>query len=369
MSKSDQGYRQVRPSRGGGSGRSMTVNTYLRQTKKDYLERLYVRTKTAGILEILGLDGAVPDEDSDIATTIEQGLTEDYDGGSNMTKEDLYYAWSSERVGHQASLRNAGEVKRMNEAELLLAALESATRPSERENLDEGDWLDDPVELLADGGGWGVDTLGAKQFKKHVNICIDNSGSTHMPMTGYCSSALVNVANNLMEVLYAAASLYPGITWDAFSFNRVATPLTGRRGQEHRYELVRQALSQVSVNDPLNADAVETNLAPLMKAILENESERGLSGSPRLDIILTDGDFESQVDADEAANIQRERGDGVSTYVLNLCPEAPSEVALPNQFRVIPLTCLTGTELRKTVDGESLRTSLMRIVVEEIGND
>lgn len=303
-----------------------------------------------------------------MAMTIKKGVLSEYEDGGNMTKEDLYVAANEDSEGRQAFLGNRGKVRRLSEAETLIAALESATRPQERESLDDGDWLDDPVDLITDGSGWGVETLGAKQYRKHINICVDNSGSTHMPATGFCSAALTNVANSLLTVLFTAASRWPGITWDAFSFNRITRQETGRTGQQNRYEDVRQSLGRVYSRDPLNADARETNLAPLMTAILENETERGLIGSPRLDIILTDGEFESQADADEAAVIQRQRGDGVSTYVLNLCPETPGEVGLPPSFRVIPLTCLIGEELRKQVDNESLRASLMRIVVEEMAS-
>jgi hypothetical protein len=249
---------------------------------------------------------------------------------------------------------------------VLVAALESATRPSEREGLDDGDFIDDPASLMLDGSGWGEERIGGRRYQKHVNICIDNSGSTHMDSTGYCSIAMSEVANNLVEVLYEAAGRWPRITWDAFSFNRTARQHTGSRSEQNRLEEVRQSLSHVYVDDPLNTNAVETNLAPLMQAILENESSRNLIGQPRIDIILTDGEFESQEDADEAAEWQRRRGAGVTTYVINLCPDVPSDISLPPQFRVIPLHCTTGSTLRKEIDGDVLRQSLMRIVVDEM---
>jgi hypothetical protein len=363
MARSDQGYTQARKSTGGGGGRGRSFSTYAKEAKKDELVSFYLRHQLNGILDILG-EGPR----SETAMAIKQGLAEQYDE-SKMTKAELEEAVYTDASwdGVQALRATANEARMAQEAALLIDALQSATRDREMENLDEGDWLDDPVSLIADGSGWGEERLGAREFRKHVSIAMDNSGSTHMASTGYCARAMETVANNLLAVLHAASSQWPGVTWDAYSFNRITRSHTGRFGRDERYELVRQSLAQVTISDPLRTDAIETNLAPLIQRMYETEDEHGLLGSPRLDIILTDGEFESQADADAAAEWQRRRGPGVTTYVLNLCPETPSEVALPYQFRVIPLTCVTGDEHRKTVDGEGLRQALMQIVLSEIG--
>mgnify|MGYP005814969507 CR=1 FL=1 len=364
MAKADQGYTRARStsSRGGG-GRGRAFSTYAREATKDELAAFYLRHQLKGILDILG-----ESPQSETAMVIRQGLAEEYKE-TTMTKaqiEDAVYTDAS-RDGAQALLGNERRTAMAQEAALLVDTLASATRDREVENLDEGDWLDDPVALIADGSGWGEERMGAREFRKHVSIAVDNSGSTHMASTGYCAHAMSVVANSLLEVLYTASSQWPGVTWDAYSFNRITRSHTSRFGRQERYELVRQSLAQVVVSDPLRTDAIETNLAPLIERMYETEEERGLLGSPRLDIILTDGEFESQADADEAAEWQRRRGPGVTTYVLNLCPETPSEVALPYQFRVIPLTCVTGDEHRKEVDGEGLRQALMQIVLSEMG--
>ena len=364
MAKADQGYTQVRRSSNrGGGGRGQLFSTYAQKARKDELASFYIRHQLQGILDVLGESPM-----SETAVVIRQGLTEEYNE-SKMTKAEIEDATYNARAkdGSQALLSNAKQTRMAQEAVLLVDALQSATRDRELANLDEGDWVDDPVSLVADGSGWGEERLGAREFQKHVSIALDNSGSTHRASTGYCARAMQDVANNLLQVLHTTASQWPGITWDAYSFNRIANSHTGLRGKQERYQLVRQRLSNVAIPDPLRIDAIETNLAPLLERMYETEKERGLLGSPRLDIILTDGEFESQEDADRAAEWQRLRGPNVSTYVLNLCPETPSEVALPYQFRVIPLQCVTGDELRKEVDGEALRQALMQIVLSEVG--
>ena len=121
------------------------------------------------------------------------------------------------------------------------------------------------------------------------------------------------------------------------------------------------------MDDPLKRDAVQTNLAPLIEAMYKNEEEFGLIGQPRLDLILTDGEFESAADAEAAAEWQRLRGPGVTSYVLDLCPgEIEDPVELPHQFRVVPLTCLVDKRGVKAIDHDILRQSLMRIAVEEV---
>jgi hypothetical protein len=366
MAKLDQGYRRTtsagRSSRGGGRGR--TMDTYLAQTRKDQVVDMYLRTETKGILDALGLEGGLG---SDMAMSIKQMLRDDA-RDSRMTKADLGDAWqTARRDGFQA--QNAPvSLGHLRAAEALMDALYSATRLRERTDLDEGDLLDDPVGLLTDGGGWGEEAKGRLEVRKHVSVAIDNSGSTHMPETGYCSGAMERIATDVMRMLFEAASTYPALSYDGFSFNRVAIQHTGRYGQDYREGLVRDYFAQIIVDDPLKRDAVQTNLAPLIEAMHKNEEALGLIGQPRLDLILTDGEFESEADAEAAAEWQRKRGPGVTTYVLNLCPgEGLDTVDLPHQFRVIPVHCLRGDGV-KAIDQGVLRQVLTQIVITEASN-
>jgi hypothetical protein len=362
MARSDQGYRRVSAGRaGGGGGRGRTLSTYLAQTKKNEVADLYVRTQTRGILDVLGLDAS-----SDLAVSIKQMFKDDV-AQDKPTKADLGEGYISARSDGYQARRGEQDIEHAQAAEALLGALYAATRMRERADLDEGDVLDDPTTALIDGGGWADEAAGRLEVRKHVNIAIDNSGSTHMPETGYCSGAMQGVAGNLMRVLFDAASTYPGITYDGFSFNRIAIQETGRPGRAYREGLTREYFAGITVDDPLKRDAVQTNLAPLIEAMYKNEEALGLIGQPRLDLILTDGEFESAADAEEAAEWQRRRGPGVTTYVLDLCPgEIENPVELPHQFRVIPLTCLVDEHGRKAIDSAVLRQSLMRIAVEEV---
>ena len=362
MAKQDQGYRRsTGSSYSGGGGRGRSLSTYLAQTKKNEVADLYIRTQTSGILDILGLE-----DDTDLAVSIKQMFKDDV-ADSKTNKAELGEGYISARNDGYQARRGKEEIAHAQAAEALLGALYAATRMRERADLDEGDVLDDPATALIDGGGWADEAAGRLEVKKHVNIGIDNSGSTHMPETGYCSGAMQAVAGNLARVLFAAASTYPGITYDGFSFNRITIQETGRPGRAYREGLTREYFAGVSVDDPLKRDAVETNLAPLIEAMYKNEEELGLIGQPRLDLILTDGEFESDADAQAAAEWQRLRGPGVTSYVLDLCPgEIENPVELPHQFRVIPLQCLIDEFGAKAIDHDVLRQSLIQIATEEV---
>lgn len=368
MAKLDQGYKRTATGghRGGG-GRGRSLSTYLAQSTKAEVADLYLRTQTRGILDILGLD---PQASTDIAMRIKR-LLRDEAADSKATKSDLGDGYvSAQRDGQQAQ---AGQqrIQHIQAAEALMGALYSATRMRERADLDDGDILDDPVSMVVNGNGWSDEAVGRPEVRKHVNIAIDNSGSTRMPETGYCSRAMQDAAGNLMRVLHDAASVYPGVTYDGFSFNRVAVQETGRPGMAYRAALTREYFERVVVDDPLQRDAVQTNLAPLIEAMHSNETNLGLIGQPRLDLILTDGEFESAADMVAAAEWQRRRGPGVTSYVLDLCPgEIEHPVELPHQFRVIPLTCLVDQRERgwgrKRIDRDVLHQSLQRIAIEEV---
>jgi len=362
MAKQDQGYRRgATSSYSGGGGRGRTLSTYLAQTKKNEVADLYIRTQTSGILDILGLE-----DDTDLAVSIKQMFVDDV-ADSKANKATLGEGYISARSDGWQARRGQQDIKHAQAAEALLGALYSATRLRERADLDEGDVLDDPATTVIDGGGWADEAAGRLEVRKHVSIAVDNSGSTHMPETGYCSGAMQGAAGNLMRVLFDVATVHPGLTYDGFSFNRVAIQETGRPGRVRRKKLIRDYFAGISVDDPLKRDAVQTNLAPLIEAMYKNEEALGLIGQPRLDLILTDGEFESDADAQAAAEWQRLRGPGVTSYVLDLCPgEIENPVELPHQFRVIPLQCLIDEFGAKAIDHDVLRQSLIQIATEEV---
>ena len=210
MAKNDAGYQKA--SRGGGSsrglggwGRERSHETYLRETKKKDLTDFYIRTRRDGILDPLGQE-----DNEDLAMQIVKLAKEEIAG---MTKAEIDKLWESAKDDSSEDRSQAynaeRRAERLQSASVLLEALYSATKEKERADLDDGDLLDDPVNLIVDGEGWGEETKGRLEVRKHVNIAIDNSGSTHMPETGFCSRAMHTIATNLMNELYTVGETYP----------------------------------------------------------------------------------------------------------------------------------------------------------------
>ena len=368
MAKLDQGYRKARAASSSSTGsrsRRVSMSTFLRENPKDRIADLYIRSAKKGILDVLGLH-----ENSDMAMSIEKQLREDLKGDKKAELASGYATAANKNTRDAVGRMNQiEENKRTVEAQALLDALYSATSMRERTDLDDGDLLDDAVNLMVDGEGWGEESKGRLEVRKHVNIAIDNSGSTHVEETGYCNRSLVSVARDLMGVLQSAGRDHEMVTYDTFTFNRVTEQHTGERGEEHRAELVFQQLQNIYVDDPLEADATETNLAPLLENFHINEVRRSKIGEPRIDIILTDGEFESPEDMAEAIEWQRRRGPGVNTYVLNVCPDdMDNNIPLPHQFKVIPVNCIKDEFGIKEVDRDVLRQVLNRIVISEVSN-
>jgi len=208
MAKGDYGYSRSsgsssssRGGRGGGGGRSRgrSQDTWLQQTRKDDVKDFLIRDVIKERLEAMGVE-----PESEIGLKISQGARAEITN-TKANKSEFADEWHKKRHGNPLR-SNAARVERHEEAEIILEALQSVTRVREKENLDEGEWLDDPVTTLMDNtGGWGDELVGASDYRKHVNICIDNSGSTHTPETGYCSRPMIEVVSSLCDVLSYAS--------------------------------------------------------------------------------------------------------------------------------------------------------------------
>ena len=365
MAKNDVGYTKSRggSSSGGGGGRGMGWNTWLAKTPKDAVKRFLIRETVKERLESAG--NVSPQ--SDLGLSIRQSVTDEVEDEKGL-KSDFAEKWNEKRFGTPLRFSKQ-KVEKLQEAEILLEALYSFTKAKERENLDEGDFLDDPATAFIDGSGWGEEVVGKQEYRKHVNICIDNSGSTHTRATGFCSGVPQSVAQNLIDILKTASQQYEGITWGVYNFNRVTKCelFYGKEWVDEYNYISDWGGSHFMIEDPLRKDGLKTNLAPLMEEILSKETEHDLINEPRLDIILTDGEFENQKDANKAINWQRQRGGNIFTYVLNVCPELPSDIELPPQFRVIPVGTITeSSDQIKQVDRDVVRNVLYSIVIDEM---
>ena len=365
MAKNDVGYEKKSSGRssGGGGGRGLSWDTWVQRTPKASVKEYLIREMTNERLEAMGNIPPESDLGLSIRTSVRDEVKEE-----KANKSEFAERWDAKRGANPLRL-NKSKVQKVEEASILTEALYAFTKARERENLEEGDILDDPATAVIDGSGWGEEVMGKQEYRKHVNICIDNSGSTHTEATGFCSRTMQEVSENLISILKTVSAKYEGITWGVYSFNRTARNelFYGKEFVSEYNWLSDWAGSHFLIEDPLKVDAQKTNLAPLMEEIYRKESENGLIGEPRLDIILTDGEFENQRDANKAIEWQNRRGGDIYTYVLNVAPELPCDIQLPPQFRVLPVKSISESDgVKQGVDKESLRNVMYSIVMDEM---
>ena len=156
MAKGDLGYSRSSSSgrsssgRGGGGGRGRSWDTWLQQTRKDEVKDYLIRDVIKERLEAMGVE-----PDSEIGLKIREGARGEIKD-KKANKADFADEWNKKRSGNPLR-SNADRTKRHEEAEIILEALQSVTRVRETENLDDGEWLDDPVTTMIDNSGGWVD--------------------------------------------------------------------------------------------------------------------------------------------------------------------------------------------------------------------
>ena len=164
MAANDQGYKKGRASssRSGGGRMGPALETFVSKARKDEVEDFMIRTVKEGIIDALGIEST-----SDMAVKIREGLAAQAKDG--MTKADMAAQVAAAWHGMQAFGRGQRDRSLREAAGTLIAALQSATKARESDNLDEGDWIDDLPTLMIDGASWGMEKHGALQYKKHVS--------------------------------------------------------------------------------------------------------------------------------------------------------------------------------------------------------
>lgn len=374
MSKADKNftptsYKSSSRISGGPRGRprGLSWDTWTATSNKDTIKFELAQTVADTRIEMLGIT-----HDSDEARLIHAAAENDV-RNKNISKSEL--SRELQRVVGYNPLRYAAmRHKRLASANTLLNALYSFNRPKTLFGLDDGDYMEDYVDILTGGDGWAKEVPLRKGYRKHVNIAVDNSGSTFTKEMKYCSATMKSVSNSLLDVLTIAADTYPGITWGGWEFNKGSEEIQifGKNINLSTFQKFINANEPATIfwrNEPTKEEASETRLAPLLEKILLMEQKHNLIGEPRLDIIIADGEFENQEDADLAGEFQRRRGPGVTTYILNLCLGSSTDIKLPTLFREVPLGIINSNDTHSFIKDEDLRTAMNSIIISEMTKD
>lgn len=223
----------------------------------------------------------------------------------------------------------------VNNAQLVLGSLQSETsevfRRHERYELDNGDYLEDPVSSRLRSGGWVEDTTKRGGFRLQLTISLDVSNSNwHNRVAEHAIKAF-------QELVLAARALHEdnpeSVAYSAwlFSMNRDGKGVRRLKSTDRKYD--GSQIVDVETDDPLKEvrelfdlryqpsyAGEDSWLSPLLEKIAIWEAQSVGEGYVKLDIILSDGVFERKVDISRADDIQAGRGQA-QTVIMNFMNE------------------------------------------------
>lgn len=277
----------------------------------------------------------------DISKRVEEALAEEQADRHrrNEDRERSNREWQAEQAVI-AEARKQAEYERkegiVQSAQLMLGSLQSETaevfQRRERYELDQGDYLEDPVSSRLRSGGWIEDTTRRGGFKLQLTMSLDVSNSN------WYNGVAPHSIKAFQELVLAARALKEeqpdSVSYSAWLFSKNRDGKGVEQLLDYTKEWSYDGQVQKPIEDPLKETAKlfghenrepswageDSYIYPLLQAIANWEADEVEAGAVKLDIILSDGVFERKVDIATADDIQARRGQ-VHTVVLNFMPE------------------------------------------------
>jgi hypothetical protein len=261
-------------------------------------------------------------------------------------------------------LENQTDIIRKN-ADLISGSLGSDVYQvfhwKEETELEEGEWLDDPVTTFIQGTGWGDEVREQGGVKLQITLTLDRSNSMYYnDVSDAARKAFVELGLALdgLQAEYPAdlftESFYFGYGDDGKLAQKLHTTQWERDKHEGdscylgKYERYRDDWGVFEGED--------TWMAPLLRKIETWENEESDPGAVRLDLIISDAVLEHPTDVRACNEIQERRDGALQTIVLNLMPEEHwHEGTLP--FRTV----------QYPVNADNLDGALRIIIQEFVG--
>lgn len=295
-----------------------------------------------------------------------------------------------------------------------VSELAVALRYRDRDGLDSGDWIEDPERLFTDGLVFGEEYKSQAQGKLQVTVTLDASQSMWNQYLMKYAAPTFRALDKMMR--QAQAELPPGsLSYSPFVFHGQAFPLPpslvdqysqgvykekGRYkswdGTVKTYDRENYMAPSAGVRSDLYLKAIQnqeipgleglahlketpswgtpeyeqfwswsrnrrmlgddTLLAPLFAAI-EDWEKGNNHDATRLDIVITDGQFENEADLRLASEIQERRNGRLTTVLLNFLPVAKwSASKLPDRC------------LQQPVDKDNIGASVRTVILEAVGS-
>jgi hypothetical protein len=297
-----------------------------------------------------------------------------------MKRKERNQQWELEaeeaRKAQQVKLEQQTEAIR-KEVSLTKGALQSDFHQvlTYKETYDqpEGEWLDDPVEMMITGYGWGEEVRRSGGVKIQVTVSLDLSNSMwYNKIHEAAGEAYRNICLALEELkaenqgsLFTAYFTFSQDTseWSRYSYQDL--PRLGRlakRVKASKWDSNRDSEHYLGVMEQFREvghytfDGTDTWITPLFEEIEKWENEESDPGCARLDLIITDAVLEHPKDIREASVVQERRDGALQTIMLNLMDESEWEDS------TLPLRCIQWA-----ADKDNLAGMLRQVLIEFTG--
>lgn len=199
----------------------------------------------------------------------------------------------------------------------------------------EGDWLDDPVEGVRTGYGFGEEVRRPSGIKLQVTVSLDLSNSMdHNLVSGVASEAfrdiylaLEQLKEEHLDDLFICAFTFANDGYQDKDRGRVAYNLSTQKkwDPDKRGWVVSAKKSSDrslgAVSSTYYFTGEDTWFYPLFEEIEKWENNHSEPGSVKLDIIITDAVIEHPSDIRRSDVIQDRRDGNLQTVMLNFLPD------------------------------------------------
>ena len=232
------------------------------------------------------------------------------------------------------------------ETDLIAGAIRSefhqAFSTEEAHNQEQGDWLDDPIEGVMTGYGFGEEIKGSSGVKLQVTVSLDLSNSMkHNGVSDTASRSFRDIYLALEEIrkenpndLYINAFTFSHNGYRTSNRGRVAVSL-GMKSVWDEDKRKHVMVPRESSDSHLGAveyfketgrynhfTGEDTWFYPLFEEIEKWENKSSEAGAVKLDIIITDAVIEHPSDIRRSDVIQERRNGNLQTVMLNFLPDS-----------------------------------------------
>ena len=247
----------------------------------------------------------------------------------NQAERNVYWnlQQSAERAKQIVVKREETEAI-LKDVELVAGALrsdfEEALRYREAYGLRDGDWLDDPVEAVTVGYGFGEEIRERAGVRLQVTVSLDMSNS--MRYNNIAGSAVLVFRDLFLALKGLQEENESDMFTAAFTFSD-GDDGKGASRADHVPSYPQEGDLPYGMNRFRKLDSwsgfqgEDTWLYPLFEQIEKWENNHSDPGAVRLDLVITDAVLEHPKDIRESDKIQERRDGAMQTVLLNLLPE------------------------------------------------